>query len=158
MFTTLSLRINGLTALWLTAAALFATTVSAQTAGPEYTVDLSRAATQRVSVAMTFTLEGELEGRSSVNVLMPAWRPGRYVILDPAGGVVELTAHDENGNSRNVRKTDKATWSIESRGASSLRVNYELYANSLGLRTRHADNTHAFLSGSAVFLYVPEFA
>ena len=35
-------------------------------------------------------------------------------------------------------------------------VAYRVYANSLSDRTRHVDDTHAFLSGSAVFMYLHE--
>ncbi len=134
----------------------FSAPAAAQLPEVRYHVDLERAATQRVKVSMSFELSGPLSGRDSVDLSMPAWRPGRYVILDPAGGIVHLTARDEGGSERAVQKQDKATWRIDTRGAERLSVSYELYANSLGMRTRHADNTHAFLSGSAVFLYAPE--
>lgn len=117
-----------------------------------YRVDLTQAPTQRAFIEMTFSPP---EGAGPVAIRMPAWRPGRYVILDPAGGVVQLTARDARGRALDAQKLDKATWSIE-RGTGAITVEYELYANSLGLRTRHIDDTHAFLSGSAVFLYVDE--
>lgn len=117
-----------------------------------YLVDLTDAPTQRARIEMTFAPPS---GEGSVAVRMPAWRPGRYVILDPAGGIVRLSARDADGNVLDARKVDKATWDIE-RGRGEITVEYELYANSLGLRTRHIDDSHAFLSGSAVFLYVDE--
>ncbi len=131
----------------------------ATAAGPapvEYVVDLGRARAQRATVTMTFDLGGSLQGHSSVDLKLPVWRPGRYAILDPAGAIVDLVARDGVGTSRAVSKVDKNTWRIDSRGAGRLTVEYQLYANSLGLRTHHIDDTHAFLSGSTVFLYVAQ--
>ena len=128
------------------------TTASLAQETVRYLVDLTEAPTQRAVISMTFTPPA---GDGPVAVRMPAWRPGRYVILDPAGGVVRLSARDATGRAVDTRKLDKATWAIE-RGSGDLTVEYELYANSLGLRTRHIDDSHAFLSGSAVFLYVEE--
>ncbi len=42
-------------------------------------------------------------------------------------------------------------------GQASVRVEYEVWAASLENRTRHADDTHAYLSPSTVFLYAHEW-
>src|SRR5690606_16627165 len=52
-------------------------------------------------------------------------------------------------------KRRKSVWRIETGGADEVTVSYRLYANALGNRTRHADDTHAFLSGSSVFMFGP---
>ena len=45
------------------------------------------------------------------------------------------------------------TWRIDTEGAERVRITYRIYANSISDRTRHVDATHAFLSGSSVFLF-----
>lgn len=112
-----------------------------------YLVDLSAAQTQHVDIAMTFPADG-LE---TCEVMLPAWRPGRYTILDPAGTVYRVRASNDGGEELPIRKTAKSTWEVETKGADVVQVSYTVYANSLGDRTRHVDPTHAFLSGSAVF-------
>lgn len=118
----------------------------------EYSVDLNRARSQHVSIEMT--LSG-LDG-GDVDLRLPVWRPGRYEVLDPAGTITSLQATDGSGRPLPVRKLDKSTWRVDPRGVEEISVSYEVYANSLSTRTRHADDTHAFLSGSAVFLYTDE--
>lgn len=116
----------------------------------EYIVHLDRPQTQTLRVELVLR---EVEGET-VEVAMPSWRPGRYAILDPAGSVRWLRASGPGGGLEAV-KTDKSHWSIATGGGDEVRVLYELYANSLGDRTRHVDETHAFLSGESVFVYDP---
>ena len=121
----------------------------------EYHVDLTRAQTQTIDVTMTLRGGSEVWGHE-LDVSMPVWRPGRYQILDLAGGIQSIGATDGDGKTLHMRKYDRATWRVDAKGASEVRVTYRLYCNSLGDRTRHVDATHAFLSGSAVFLYSPK--
>ncbi|MGI9014051.1 MAG: M61 family metallopeptidase [Phycisphaerales bacterium] len=87
------------------------------------------------------------------DVALPTWRPGKYLILDQAGSIRSITAEDEDGNALSIEKIRKSQWRISLDGPTDVHVGYSIYANSLGDRTRHVDETHAFLSGSAVFLY-----
>src|SRR4051794_575313 len=80
-----------------------------------------------------------------LDVKMPAWRTGRYTILDLASGVRRFTATDAQGRSLAWHKVDKSTWRISLSRPTPVRVGYELYANELGLRTRHIDDSHAYL-------------
>src|SRR5215470_1847567 len=118
----------------------------------EYTVSLNAPQTQMVDVRMVIrNVAGPM-----IHVAMPVWRPGRYQVLDPAGGVRNVRAVTSAGHSLPVMKTDKTTWHITTGGAEEVTVNYRVYANSLGDRTRHVDDTHAFLSGATVFFYAPD--
>jgi predicted metalloprotease with PDZ domain len=98
---------------------------------------------------------------STLDLAMPAWRQGRYAILDPAGTVHAVRAASPAGTPLNVTKTDKATWRIRNAATDAtlpteITVTYNVYANSLNDRTRHVDDSHAFLSGATVFMYLPE--
>ena len=118
----------------------------------EYTVQLQAPQTQMVEIQMVIrnVFGNELE------VALPVWRPGRYDVLNPSGTVRNVSASTPSGTSLSVTKIDKTTWRIRTEGENEVRVTYSIYANSLGNRTRHVDDTHAFLSGATVFFYVPE--
>jgi predicted metalloprotease with PDZ domain len=116
----------------------------------EYTLSLNAPQTQMVDIRMVIRKVTV----PMLDVAMPVWRPGRYEVLNPAGGVREVRAVINVGRSLPVVKTDKTTWCITTEGAEEVTVTYRVYADSLGDRTRHVDGTHAFLSGAAVFLYV----
>jgi len=119
----------------------------------EYAISLPAPQTQMVEMSMV--LHGVED--ESLDFILPVWRPGRYTILDPAGTVREVRASDAiTGDALPIEKVRKSAWRVSRNGAESIRVDYRVYANSLGDRTRHVDDTHAFLSGSSVFLYVPQ--
>jgi len=133
---------------------ILAACLTAAAAAPPvaYTVHLDNPQTQVIAIDMHLT--GITTDR--VSIIMPTWRPGKYIILDPASEVRTLTAADPQGSPLKVTKPDKTTWTITTEGNEQLTVRYTLYANSLNDRTRHVDNTHAFLSASSVFMLWPK--
>ena len=106
----------------------------------------------------TQTFEVEIEVRDvsgpHMDFILPTWRPGRYVVLDFAGDVSHVVAYDSEGNELPLAKRDKTPWRVTTRGIERVRLRYQLYANELSKRTRHVDDSHAFLSGSSVFMLV----
>src|SRR6266581_4165773 len=96
----------------------------------EYTVALNAPQTQMVDIRMVIR---NVAG-PQLHVAMPVWRPGRYQVLDLAGGVRGVRALNSAGRSLPVVKTDKTTWQITTDGAQEVTVSYRVYANSLGDR------------------------
>lgn len=125
----------------------------AQSPRVEYRVVLDQPQTQMVDIEVT--LRGVDD--EQVDLMLPVWRPGRYEVLDMAGTVRGERATNAAGEPLPWRKVDKSTWRIDTGGASEVSLRYRLYANEIRSRTRHVDETHAFLSGSAVFMYSPEY-
>jgi predicted metalloprotease with PDZ domain len=117
----------------------------------EYTVFLTEPQTQTFQVTMLVRNVTV----SALEVALPVWRQGRYAVLNPAGTVRSVTAGTTSGRPLAIRKTDKTTWKIATEGVPEILIRYTVYANSLNDRTRHVDDTHAFLSGATVFMYVP---
>ncbi|MEM1072154.1 MAG: PDZ domain-containing protein [Planctomycetota bacterium] len=116
-----------------------------------YDVELERAASQVVRIHASAPAAGE-----PVDFVLPVWRPGRYGVLDFAATVREWSASDDAGRALDVEKVRKNVWRVTPRADSGrITLTYDIYAASLGDRTRHADDTHAFLSGSSVFVLVP---
>jgi predicted metalloprotease with PDZ domain len=87
-----------------------------------------------------------------VDVTMPAWCPGSYLIRDYARFVRDFEA-DADGKPLPVRKIDKQTWRIATGGAREVVVSYTIYGHDLTVRTNHIDADHAFLHGPATFAY-----
>jgi predicted metalloprotease with PDZ domain len=90
-----------------------------------------------------------------VEIAMPAWCPGSYLIRDYARFVRDLVVTDEGGQVRALHKIDKQTWRIEPAGSRELLVRYSVYGHELTVRTNHIDGEHAFLHGPATFMYIP---
>jgi predicted metalloprotease with PDZ domain len=129
-------------------------TVPAPSAPVQYVVSLRHARTQMIEVDVS--VAGVAPGTDHLDFIMPSWRPGRYVVLDFAGGVREVRADsgaEAGARALECEKTDKSTWRVRTDGSGTVTLHYRIYANSLGERTRHADDSHAFMDGAAVFMY-----
>ena len=81
---------------------------------------------------------------------LPAWLPGSYMVRDFAKNIVTLSASCE-GAAVDVQRADKSSWQCAP-CAAELRIEYEVYAWDLSVRSAHLDSTHAFFNGSSVFL------
>ena len=114
-----------------------------------YAIDLSAPEhhTGRVSIVFPAATDLPLE------VKMPAWRTGRYQILNLANGVRDFAARDSVGRPLRWQKVDKSTWRIQPGARGPVSVSYEIFGNELGLRSRHIDDSHAYLNASAIFMY-----
>lgn len=114
-----------------------------------YRVILDAPQTQMVTIELHIpAVEGDV-----IDFHLPVWRPGKYLVIDPAGTVRDVTARTMTGRGVPIEKIRKSAWRISPNPGTPITVRYRVYANSLGDRTRHVDDTHAFLSGSSVFLF-----
>ena len=118
----------------------------------DYVVDLAdrNAHLYRVECKLARTTEA-----TSVALSLPVWTPGSYLVREFARHLQDVACTDETGKDLPIRKTDKATWSVEHGGARTLVVRYRVYAHDLTVRAAHLDDAHGFWNGAAMFLYDP---
>ncbi|WP_413403233.1 M61 family metallopeptidase [Pseudoalteromonas sp. KJ71-7] len=95
--------------------------------------------------------------QSYLDVKLPAWRTGRYEILNLANGVRYFKASDDDGNALKWEKIDHSTWRVHLNEPTQVNVDYQVYANELGKRARHIDDSHAFVDASGFFMFSESF-
>ena len=95
--------------------------------------------------------------RSELDIKLPAWRTGRYEILDLANGITDFVVKDSKGRPLTWKKVEKSTWRVFLDKPDEITVSYQVYANQLGKRTRHVDDSHAYIDASGYFMYADEF-
>ncbi|QNN66074.1 M61 family metallopeptidase [Sphingomonas rhizophila] len=134
-------------AMWMVA--LFAGVASPAMAKVDYAIDLTKPEHHSGKVTITFPAAAG----DTLDVKMPAWRTGRYSILNLANGVSGFTATDASGRKLGWQKVDKSTWRIRRASGQPVTVTYDVFGNELGLRSRHIDDSHAYLDASGVFMY-----
>jgi len=120
-----------------------------------YSVSMPHPSTHLFEIAIH--IEGIPKEDQALDLVLPAWRSGRYVILDFAGGVERFSAVDGDGRALQWEKSDKETWSITTAGASTITVSYLLFADEPYLRTRNLNDEQGFIDATAVFMYVKQF-
>ena len=92
----------------------------------------------------------------TLDLKMPVWTPGSYLVREYARHVQDFSAQASLGNqSLESRKLSKNHWQITTEDIADLTVRYRVFANELTVRTNHLDATHAYFNGAAVFLYIP---
>ncbi len=120
-----------------------------------YSLSMSMPSSHLFEVDVTFDhLPSELR---SLDLRLPVWRPGRYLVLDLASGIQEFAAADGNGQPLQWSKVEKSLWRINTNGSSRVSAHYKVYANEFDLRTRGLNDEHAFVDGVSVFMYVEQF-
>lgn len=89
-----------------------------------------------------------------IDVKMPVWTPGSYLVREYAKHVESVEACDADGAYLAVQKTDKNTWRINADKANRVTLSYRIYGFEVSVRTNFIDDTHAFLSPAATFMYM----
>lgn len=128
---------------------------SAQTLTIQYTLGMSKPSSHLLEVGMT--LENFPSSDQTLDLVLPVWRSGRYVIFDFAGGVQEFWVTDAAGKPLPWNKTDKTTWRVQTSGSRIVRIQYKMYANEFHLRTKGLNSDHAFVDPMSTFMYVEKY-
>lgn len=123
------------------------------TAEVQYQIKMTNPAQHLAQVDIVFPASSG----KTLDVHMPIWRTGRYEVLNLSKNVRQFTASTSKGKALSFTKTDKATWQVQTKSGEAVHISYEIYANSLGERTQHIDDTHAYLDASGVLMYAPVF-
>jgi len=89
-----------------------------------------------------------------IDVKMPVWTPGSYLVREYSRHVESVEACDADGALLAVEKIDKNTWRIQSDKAKKVTFSYRIYGFEVSVRTNFIDDSHAFLSPAATFMYV----
>src|SRR4051812_33842689 len=119
----------------------------------EYKIDLLQRHAHLYTVEARFPAGG-----GEIDLKLPVWTPGSYLVREFERHVQELVCDDGEGRALPVRKVDKSTWRVDARAAKRIRARYKVYAWDLTVRSAHLDDTHGFWNGACVFLYTDALA
>ncbi|MFC6099932.1 M61 family metallopeptidase [Olivibacter domesticus] len=88
-----------------------------------------------------------------IDVKMPVWAPGSYLVREFSKNVEGFRAKTVSGGELGVQKMTKNTWRITTGKEKTVLVNYRVYAFEVSVRTSFVDASHAFLSPTGIFMY-----
>ena len=137
----------------ITLALLTALTSFSIFADVEYTLTITEPEHHLGDVSITFPKTSQ----SYLDIHLPDWRTGRYEILDLANGIRFFDAKAVGGKNLIWHKIDKNTWRIHLDKPTEVEVSYQVYANQLAKRSRHIDDSHAFIDASGFFMFSDSF-
>ena len=117
----------------------------------DYTVSMSRPHTHLLEVEIRISRPKEMA--YTVDLVMPVWTPGSYLVREFARHVQDFKATDHAGKELSWIKLDKNTWRVTTVNASDWKATYRVYANELSVRTNELNSDHAFWNNAALLMY-----
>lgn len=123
-----------------------------------YTLEMPQPQTHYFEVTMD--IEGiqsnpKITDKSFVDVKLPVWTPGSYLVREYARHVEGFSASN-GGTTLNSKKINKNTWRVQTENKNKITVKYKVYAFELTVRTSFLDESHGYLNGASIFMYVPQ--
>jgi len=123
------------------------------------------------------TLRIQSWAEPTLNLKMPVWTPGSYLVREYARHVQSFTAHGNSSLKREMdgqidqrmdgsrdgstnnqlawAKVAKNHWVVQTSDQTELTIIYKVFANELTVRTNHLDSSHGYFNGAALFFYIP---
>jgi predicted metalloprotease with PDZ domain len=122
-----------------------------QVATPEvaYTVSMSKPWTHLLEVEMRIAWN---QMPAQLQVKMPVWTPGSYLIREYARNVQDFAAKNGGGDLA-WQKINKNTWQVDTAGAKDVVVKYNVYSNELTVRTNELTDEHGFWNNAATLMF-----
>ena len=133
-----------------TATAQAARRIDPKAAAESVRYDVSFPAPQTHYVDVTATVP--TSGQASVEVMMPVWTPGSYLVREFERNVESVTAASPDGRPLAVEKSSKNRWRIASAGARTISVRYRVYGREMSVRTNWIEAGFALLNGAPTFI------
>jgi predicted metalloprotease with PDZ domain len=91
-----------------------------------------------------------------LDLMMPVWTPGSYLVREYARHVEGVTARGPAGRGLAVVKTRKNRWRVETGGAKRVTLIYRVYGREMSVRTNWIEQGFAMLNGAATFITIVE--
>jgi len=92
----------------------------------------------------------------SVDVKMPVWIPGSYMVREFTRNVEGFKVIGTDGSKPRFKKVRKNIWRIYNDSTKAITVSYRVYAFELTVRTSFIDSEQAYINGPSFFMYTEE--
>ena len=117
----------------------------------QYKLSWQNPTTHYLHIQMTIP---EVKG-DTLQVQMPAWRPGRYELGNFAKNVQHWRALDGQGKQLPHTKRTKDLWEVETQGNDTIHIHYNLYAVDLNAGSTYLDELQLQVNPVNALMFVP---
>src|SRR5690606_7334861 len=93
-------------------------------------------------------------GADTVDLFMPVWTPGSYLVREYARNIDRVSASDATGVELTVTKTTKHRWQVVTGGHAQVHVRYRIYGWEINVRSNWIEGDFAMINGAPTFLAV----
>jgi predicted metalloprotease with PDZ domain len=117
-----------------------------------YQIGMSQPQTHLFEVKLTVSNWG----REVLDLKMPVWTPGSYLVREYSKQLQDFTAVTSTGEKLVTTKISKHHWQIHTDKCTEIIIDYRMFANELTVRTNHLDATHGYFNPAALCFYIPD--
>src|SRR5262249_47112281 len=91
-----------------------------------------------------------------VDLMMPVWSPGYYVVEDYASRVQRITARAADGSTLQIDRPKPNRWTVRTNGQSSITLAYTLRCQQRSVTTNWVASDLGVFNGAATFITLAE--
>ena len=92
--------------------------------------------------------------QDTLQLQLPAWRPGRYELGNFAKNVKRVDVFSETNEALSYKKLTKDLWEINTKGQAKIKVTYSYYAAELNAGACYADTMQLYINPVHCCMYV----
>ena len=92
---------------------------------------------------------------TTLDLQLPAWRPGRYELGNFAKNIKQFQAFDDSGNNLNFSKSTKDLWHFPAITSQTVTVTYSYYTSEINAGNCYADEYQLYVNPVHLCMYVP---
>ena len=98
----------------------------------QYSIHFNDAPRHTIDIEMLIPTEG----KSEVELMMPTWTPGSYLIREYARNIEEIHAYQvSDGLPLTLQKKEKNRWVVHTNSQPQVMIRYRLYCREMSVRT-----------------------
>ncbi|MDB5274652.1 MAG: peptidase [Chitinophagaceae bacterium] len=118
----------------------------------QYTISCANRLTQIIQISLSF----EVLGEDSLELCLPAWRPGRYEFQHYARNLFAIKGYDGNQKNLDVHKTDRNSWLIPHPTKGIITISYQYSCTQLDAGGSWIDDALIYINPINCLLYLKE--
>lgn len=93
---------------------------------------------------------------STIELQLPAWRPGRYELGNFAKNIKRVDAFNEKNEPLNYVKSSKDLWVIETDGSKKITLTYSYHTTEINAGNCYADEKQLYVNPVHLCMYIPD--
>src|SRR5580658_5559566 len=113
-----------------------------------YTVRFPEPSTHYLSVEARLPADGQ----SEVEIFLPVWTPGSYLIREYARNIEAVSVFGPDGKPLPFSKSRKNRWLVWTGAAGEIVFAYRVYCREMSVRTNWVEDSFALINGAPTFV------
>jgi predicted metalloprotease with PDZ domain len=118
----------------------------------QYKITYQKPNNQYIPVEAVFNVKS----KKSIEICLPAWRPGRYELGNFAKNIHGFSVFDDKGKKLAFEKTAKDTWVIELNKTSEIKIRYNYFAADLNAGSTFMNDQQLYVNPVNCLVYVKD--